>query len=718
MDRVEQLLSQMTLREKLGQMSQMSGDFFAGIGAGAITGPMHSFKVEPEDVQMAGSVLGTTGAEQVIQIQEEYLQNSRLKIPLLFMADVIHGYRTIFPVPLALGCSWQPELVRECMAATAREAAAAGVQCNFSPMVDLVRDPRWGRVMESTGEDPWLNSQFAKAFVQGYQGESLGVEGTMAACVKHMAGYGAAEAGRDYNTCEISPYTLHDMYLPAYKAALDAGARLIMTSFNTLDGVPSTANKWLFRDLLRASWGFDGVSISDWGAVHELVAHGIAEDDKEAAAKAIGAGIDIEMMSFSYLNYGEKLVQEGVLSEELIDEAVLRILRLKEELGLFENPTRFANQQKQNQYMLCPEHRQLAREMAEASMVLLKNDRSLPLVKKQKLLVAGPYATAGHILGGWECDGRSEEAVTLQDGLQAHFNEWDIEFEQGCSLRGSEQDAIAVERAKVKMAAADTIILALGEHPDMSGEAGSRTQLTLPGNQHTLLDAAYASGKTVIVVLFTGRPLLLKDMLHKANAVLLAWFPGTEGGNAVARILSGAVNPSGKLTMSMPYTTGQCPVYYNCFSTGRPKPYEECTDRFYSMFLDAPNAPLLPFGYGLSYTSFGLGKIRQSAPVLEKGGKIHFEIDVTNTGNAAGCETVQLYITDVKGSRVRPVKELKGFEKVYLTPGDTKTVCFEVCEDMLRFTTLAGTFEAEAGEFGVMIGQSSAMGQYASFRLV
>lgn len=713
----KELLKRMTLREKLAQMTQLNGHYYEMVGTAAITGPIEEMNIKESDIMAAGSVLGTTGAKQVMEIQNQYLKNNPHGIPLLFMADVIHGYRTIFPVPLALGCTWDPELVERSMRAAAKEAAAAGVHVNFSPMVDTVRDPRWGRVMESTGEDPYLNCMFARAFVKGYQGESLAAPGTLAACVKHFAGYGAAEAGRDYNTVELSSSTLNDHYLPAYRAAVDEGCEMVMTSFNTLDGVPSTCNQWLMRDLLRKTWGFEGTVISDWGAVHELIAHGVAEDDCEAAQKAITAGVDIEMMTAAYLNFGEELAARGLLSENTIDEAVERILDLKIKLGLFENPHRFANPEEEAELLLCSEHRSLAREAAAASLVLLKNDENLlPLSSEGvKIALVGPYAAANHILGGWSCEGRDEEAVTLREGLEALLPSGALRVAAGCGIEDGSDESMA-EAAAAAMDS-DIVIAAVGEDPGMSGEAGCRGFLTLPGRQQELLNAVYAAGKKVIVVLFNGRPLDLRPILEHAHALVEAWFPGTEGGSAIAEVLLGIKAPTGRLTMSFPYSVGQIPVYYNHHSTGRPKPDESCTDRFYSMFLDMPNSPLLPFGYGLTYTSFQYEGIAADTDTLTPGSALNVSAVVKNTGDRPGTETVQLYIRDHVGSRSRPVMELKGFKKVQLKPGESRRITFTVTEDMLRFTTLDGNFESEPGRFTAMIGPNAADVLSVSFYL-
>jgi len=706
MESSKELVKKMTLREKLAQMTQLAGSFYENVDAD-ITGPLSDMNISKEDLYRIGSVLGTSGAKQVIDSQRNYLKNNRLGIPLLFMADVIHGYRTIFPIPLALGCTWDPELVERAMSVAAKEASVAGIHVTFSPMVDMVRDPRWGRVMETTGEDTYLNSLFAKAFVKGYQKGGLNQFGTLASCVKHFAGYGGAEGGRDYNTVELSPSTLKDHYLPAYKAAIEQGCEMVMTSFNTLDGIPSTCNQWLLRDMLRNEWNFKGVVISDWNSVRELIPHGVAEDEKEAALKALRAGVDIEMVSSTYLNWGEKLVAEGKISEELIDEAVERILDLKFKLGLFDNPYRFADPEAEEKLLLCKEHRQLAFEVAVASLVLLKNDDELlPLnIEGKKIGLIGPYAEANHILGGWSCEGRNEEAVTLRQGLEALLPPNTLYVASGCGIEdGTDQQIVEALEVAQKC---DIVIVAVGEHPDMSGEAGSRGFLTLPGRQQELLDAIYSLGKKVVVVLFNGRPLDLRPIFKHSHAVLEAWFPGTEGGSAIASVLLGLKSPSGRLTMSFPYCVGQIPVYYNHHNTGRPKPNNNSTDRFYSMYLDIPNEPLFPFGYGLTYTTFDYRDIEIDNDILTPCSSIKVSVTVKNTGRRAGIETVQLYIRDITGSRSRPVMELKDFKKVMLEPGESRRVTFTIKEDMLRFTTIDGSFDSEPGRFTAMIGQNA-----------
>lgn len=704
-NRLHRLLNSMTIEEKIAQLLQLSAIFFNPDREGVITGPLEELDIDEEIVGNTGSVLGGVGAKNTIDIQRNYLEKKRNKIPLLFMSDVIHGFRTIFPIPLAMGCSFDPDLIEKSARISAIEAAVSGIHVTFSPMVDLVRDARWGRVMESTGEDPWLNSVYARAFVRGYQGDDISQHDKIAACVKHFAAYGAPEGGRDYNTVDISERILREYYLPAYRAAIDEGCKMVMTSFNTVDSVPATGNAWLMRQLLRDEWGFDGVVISDWGAVKELIPHGIAADGEEAALKAIEAGVDIEMMTSEYVHHLKELVAQGKVDESLIDEAVMRILELKEELGLFDNPYRSASPELEEKLLLCDEHRKASREIAASSMVLLKNESVLPFDKDvSKVAVIGPYANANYILGGWSCEGRDEEATTLYEGIVEKIGAKKVVAVKGCDIEG---DFLDIDGALEAAYEADIIILALGEHPDMSAEGGSRAFITLPGRQMELAERVLSMDKPTCVVLFNGRPLEIRELEKKAPAILEAWFPGTEGGGAIADIIFGDVDPSGRLSMSFPYAVGQIPVYYNHFNTGRPKGHEDNDNRFCSKYLDIPNAPLYPFGYGLSYTTFKYSDFMLSNDRLNADGSIEVSVSVKNIGDRAGYEVVQLYIRDMSGSVVRPVKELRGFKKIFLRPGEEIKVRFTIDEPMLRFHTQDMSFESEPGEFMAYVGSNS-----------
>jgi len=712
------LLRQMTLDEKIAQLLQLATPFFEGTNdTGLITGPMASMGISEQEVRATGSVLGLSGAQQVIDVQEAYLQQNRLGIPLLVMSDIVHGFKTIFPVPLAIGCSWDMALAEKSAEIAAREAAVSGVHVTFAPMVDLVRDPRWGRVMESTGEDPYLNSLFARAFVRGFQGDNLTEEtDRVAACVKHFAAYGAAEAGRDYNTVDLSERQLREYYLPAYKAALDEGCEMVMTAFNTIDGIPASGNRWLLRKLLREEWGFDGVLISDWGAVKELIPHGVAADEEEAAYKAIHAGVDIEMMTPCYVHHLAKLVETGAVDESLIDEAVMRILQLKHKLGLFDRPHRGADPEREKEIMFCEAHRSVSRELAEKSCVLLKNENNvLPLSQERSVALIGPFAKSGDILGAWSWQGAKEDAVTLYDGMVSIMGNAHLSVAEGCGVEEpatEQQLSEAIEAAR----AADVIVLALGEHAGMSGEASCRADIRLPQAQLELIESLKPLNKPIVVVLFNGRPLDLHGVVDQVDAVLEAWFPGSEGGAAVANLLFGQAMPTGRLTMSFPYSVGQVPVYYNAYNTGRPH-VPSAPDHYVSKYLDIPNEPLFPFGFGLSYTTFAYGQPRISSDVMTEELPLTVTVQVTNTGELPGEEIVQLYIRDLAGDVVRPLKELKNFRSIMLQPGESAEVAFAITEEQLRYYHSDLTFTSDDGQFLAYVGSNSQDAAELRFRL-
>ncbi|PEL07752.1 beta-glucosidase BglX [Bacillus sp. AFS017336] len=710
---MESIIKEMTLDEKISQLMQLAGNFYYGL-AGEITGPFAEMGISENIINNSGSVLGVSGAKDAIKIQEEYLKNNRHGIPLVFMADVVHGYKTIFPIPLAIGCSWDMELAEKSAEVAAREASVSGVHVTFAPMVDLVRDPRWGRVLETTGEDPYLNSLFAKAFVRGFQGNDLTNDlERVAACVKHFAAYGAPEGGRDYNTVNMSERQLRESYLPAYKAALDEGCEMVMTSFNTIDGIPATGNKWLMRDVLRNEWGFEGVLISDWGSVKEMIPHGVAEDEAEAALKAIHAGVDLEMMTPCYVHELKNLVESGEVKEALIDEAVLRILKLKSNLGLFENPYRGADVQKEKKVILSENHRTVSRKLAEKSCVLLKNEKVLPLDANQKIALIGPLAQSGDLLGAWSWKGQVENTVHLYDAMKLKTPNLTV-------AKGSDIEEITEDQITEAIKAAensDVVVLAVGEYVSMSGEACCRSDIQLPKAQLELISHIKKLNKPLVVVLFNGRPLDLHGVLDEADAVLEAWFPGTEGAVAVSNILFGEVNPSGKLTMSFPYSVGQIPIYYNSFNTGRPF-NEFSPDHYVSKYLDIPNEPLLPFGFGLSYTNFYFSEMNLSSECMTTVNPIEISINVKNTGEIAGDETVQLYIRDLSGDVVRPVKELKDFQKVRLEPGETKKVKFILKEEQLRYYHSNLEFESDKGFFEIFVGTNSVEVLTAKFQLL
>ncbi|AQY52118.1 beta-glucosidase [Listeria weihenstephanensis FSL R9-0317] len=701
-----QLLGRMTVAEKVGQLLQLAPMFYKGtITKGEITGPMAEMGITAEISERAGSVLGSATAIEMIAIQEAYLETNRLGIPLIFMADVVHGYKTIFPIPLAIGATWDVEAAEKMAAVSAKEATAAGLQVTFSPMVDLVRDPRWGRVMESTGEDPHLNSEFAASFVRGYQGDpellSENYE-KMAACVKHFAAYGAAEAGREYNTVDMSTRELYQNYLPAYVAALEAGSKLVMTAFNVVDGVPATGNEWLMRDVLRDELGFDGVLISDWGAVKEIINHGTAADSAEAAEQALRAGVDIEMMTTCYLENLEGMIADGTADVALVDEAVMRILELKNDVGLFEDPYRgLKGKQDRQTDILSAEHRDSAREIAADAMVLLKNvDGLLPLAVDTKIALVGPLAKTQDVLGAWSWLGDKEDAISVHDGMAKQFTQVDV---AGAADTENVTEAEIAEMVRVAKDA-DVIVLALGESADRSGEANSIATIRLPETQYAMIEAIRAVGKPVVTVLFNGRPLDLHGLIEASDALVEAWFPGTEAGNAVADILAGRVNPNGKLPMSFPYTTGQIPVYYNHLNTGRPVDAADAQEHYVSQYIDIPNQPLFDFGFGLSYTTFAYTDLKISSDIITKSDTLTISVTVTNTGEVAGKEVVALYLQDLVGKVSRPRKELKRFSKIDLAPGEARVVTFCLTEEDLRYYKPNLDFTSDPGDFKLFIG--------------
>lgn len=706
--KIEQLLRKMTLEQKLAQISQYNAICLHIGASGDITGPAQELSLKREEISSVGSVLNFGNADEVKNIQKEHLANDPNKIPMLFMLDVVHGYRTIYPIPLALGASFDTELVEECCEMASEEMSLGGVHVTFAPMVDLVRDPRWGRCMETMGEDTYLNCEMARAMVRGFQ-----KSGKVAACVKHFAAYGQAEAGRDYNTTDISERTLRDFYLPAYKAAIDEGVEMVMTSFNILNGVPSSGNQWLVKDLLRDEWGFDKIVISDYNAFREMQVHGYCATEKDCAEKAINASSDIEMMSACYLQNIPTLIAEGKVLEEQIDEAVLRVLRLKEKLGLLDNPYFYADKEKGETVNLCEKHRKIARCAAEKSAVLLKNEGILPFDKKKakRVAVIGPFADKV-MLGNWFCGGKETEGISIIQGVKNVLKEAEVLYVQGCGEKVNETDCIQVKDAVKLAQSCDMVIICVGETVRMSGEGMSRAELRLSKAQQTLICEVAKANQNTAVVLFCGRPLVLTDIIDEIPALAVAWQPGTEGGNAIANLLFGEVNFSGKLPMTFPRSEGQIPIYYNSYRTGRPfeAPYG-------SWYQDMPNAPLYPFGYGLSYTSFSISKPEISADIMKEGETLTVSVDVRNTGNREGETVIQLYICDDYASLVRPVKELKGYKKISLKPNEGKTVSFEITEEMLKFWTANGKFEAENGLFTVWVSDSSKVKDGIKFTL-
>ena len=707
----------MTLEEKLAQMSQFNTNCLILDSEGGVTGPAMDLSLTPEEIAATGSTLNFTGAAEMKRAQKLHLDVDRLKIPMLFMQDVIHGFRTIYPIPLGMGASFDADLVKECSAMAAKEAAVGGVQVTFGPMVDLVRDARWGRCMESTGEDVYLNSLMGKAQVEGYQGD-YSSKYNIAACVKHFAAYGAAESGRDYNTVDMSMRSLRDYYLPAYKACIDAGVDMVMTSFNLINGVPSSGNKWLVDDLLRKEWGFDKVVISDYNAFREMKVHGYCKDDYECADAAITAGTDIEMMSTCYLKHASRLIDEGKLSVEKIDKAVMRILELKQKLGLFDNPYGAADEEEEKKLFLCPEHRALARRAAEKSAVLLKNDGVLPFADSAKsVAVIGPFADKG-MIGFWSCHGRSEEAVSAYEGIAAMLGKDKVFFAKGAdSALLARPEAALIDEAVRLAERCDLVVLALGEEGSFSGEGNSRADITLSEAQKELVRRVSAVNPNSVSVLYCGRPLALGDIIDYMKATVVMWQPGTEGGSALANLLFGKVDFEARLPQSFPYHVGQEPLYYNRMNTGRPRRNEFKAGNYISQYLDYPNIPLYPFGYGLSYADFEISAPEVSSALMKRGETVTVSAELKNTSDKEGSTLVQLYVRDMVASLVRPIKELRGFKRVSLAPGASAKVEFTLTEDDLKFYTEDGVFAAESGEFRVFVGLSSAENRAVSFNL-
>ncbi|WP_054023835.1 glycoside hydrolase family 3 N-terminal domain-containing protein [Bacillus sp. FJAT-28004] len=711
-EEVEKLLAKMSVYDKVGQMSQCMASSFSFGGDVESEAPE---KLVAEG--KAGSILGAFDISRVFELQKIAVEQSPHRIPLLFNADVIHGHQTIFPVPLAWSCSWDMVAIEQACAIAAKEASASGITYNHGPMVDITRDPRWGRVVEGAGEDPYLGSLVAEAQVKGFQGDGLFSQETIIACLKHFIAYGAAEAGRDYNTVDISEGTLRNVYLPPFRAGIEAGAGSVMNSFNIYQGIPVAANKAVMNDLLRKELGFDGILISDYGAIEEIVVHGKAKDSKEAAKKALDATMDIEMVTRAY-DQLPQLVEEGLVLEEQLDAAVRRILTYKYKCGLMDDPFRYVRPEKEAEYHFHETHLQASRELASKSIVLLKNDGVLPLAKEDgTIAVIGPFGSSKDLLGPWQFSRYGDETVTLRQGLEAKGIAADrLLFAEGCGvereIEGGLEQAVAIAEN------ADIIILALGESSDMSGEAASRLDLVMPEVQLRLAEKIAGLGKPVVLVLTNGRPLVLEWFERHVDAIVETWFLGSQAGHAIADMLFGDTNPSGRLSMSFPAKAGQVPIYYNSFNTGRPVTESNSNQKFISKYIDGPNEPLYPFGYGLSYSTFTYSDIRLDRNRMTSADTIAATVTVTNTGKMAGEETVQLYIQDLYGTVVRPVKELKGFRKIKLQPGESEDVTFSVTEEELKYYTPNGKFQAEAGDFRLFVGPNSRELQAADFELV
>ena len=738
MDRfLDNLLKRMTLEEKIGQLNlPVTGEITTGQAKSSDI----ATKIKRGEV---GGLFNLKGVDKIRDVQRLAVENSRLGIPLLFGMDVIHGYETIFPIPLGLSCTWDIPAIEESARIAAVEASADGISWTFSPMVDISRDPRWGRVSEGSGEDPFLGALIARAMVRGYQGKDMSRNDEIMACIKHFALYGAAEAGRDYNTVDMSRQRMFNDYMLPYQAGVEAGAGSVMASFNEVEGVPATANKWLMTDVLRGAWGFNGFVVTDFTGISEMIEHGIG-DLQTVSARAINAGVDMDMVSEGFIGTLKKSVEEGKVSVETVNTACRRILEAKYKLGLFDNPYKYCDLKRPARDIFTKEHRAAARKIAGESFVLLKNEGLsptlapvLPLSPTGTIAVIGPLAnTRSNMPGTWSVAAVLDKSPSLVEGLTEWVgNQGKILYAKGSNLIG---DAAYEERATMfgrslnrdnrtdqqlldealKIASqADVIVAALGESSEMSGESSSRTNLNLPDVQHTLLEALLKTGKPVVLVLFTGRPLVLNWEQEHVPAILNVWFGGSEAGPAIGDVLFGAVNPGGKLTMTFPKSVGQIPLYYAHKNTGRPLKEGKWFEKFRSNYLDVDNDALYPFGYGLSYTTFRFSDITLNRSSIGMDNELVASVTVTNTGDRAGSEVVQLYIRDLVGSVTRPVKELKGFEKIYLQPNESRTVRFTIAPEMLKFYNADLKFVAEPGDFDVMIGPDSRNVKTARFTL-
>lgn len=729
-EKVEAIFKQMTLEEKIGQLNLLTP-------GGAVTGSVVSEDVEQKIKDgKVGGIFGIRGAAKVRQAQEIAVNQSRLGIPLLVGMDVIHGHQTIFPIPLGLSCSWDMELIEATARQAAREATADGIMWTFSPMVDIARDPRWGRIAEGGGEDPFLGAAIAKAMVNGYQGEDFGEPTTMIACVKHFANYGASEGGRDYGTTDMSQIRMFNEYLPPYKAAIDAGVGSIMTSFNVVDYIPATGSKFLMTEVLRDKWGFEGLVVSDYTSLQEMIDHGMG-DFKEVAALALNAGVDMEMVGEGYLSYLGALVKEGVVTEASIDKACRRILKAKELLGLFDDPYLYFDEERASREILSQSNRNFAREVTPETFVLLKNEGNiLPLEVKGKIALIGPLADSRrNMLGTWSVSGDHDKAVTVLEGVRnAVQNNAEILYAKGANISDDPEFARKVnafgpeividERTPEEMLdealaianEADVIVAVVGEAADMSGEASSMAHIGLQESQMRLLKALKETGKPIVMVLYNGRPMTLTWENETMDAILDVWFGGTEGGNAVGDVLFGDASPGGRLTTSFPVSVGQIPIYHSMLNTGRPY-FGEKSSKFLSNYLDIPNEPLYPFGYGLTYSSIEYGQATLSSEMLSQNGNLEVKVSIKNTGKREESEVVQLYIQDLVGSISRPVKELKGFQKISLMPGESREVTFSIDEELLKFYNADLEWGSEPGKFNIFIGPNSRDIQTLSFEL-
>lgn len=729
---VDSILGLMTLEEKLGQLNlPSSGD----ITTGQAQSSNIAKKIEEGKV---GGLFNIKSVEKIREVQRIAVEKSRLKIPLIFGMDVIHGYETTFPIPLGLSASWDMEMIEQTARVAAQEATADGINWTFSPMVDVSRDPRWGRVSEGNGEDAYLGSEIAKAMVKGYQGDDLTANNTMMSCVKHFALYGASEAGRDYNTVDMSRIRMYNEYLPPYKAAVDAGVGSVMASFNEIDGIPATGNRWLLTELLRDEWNFNGFVVTDYTGINEMIDHGMG-DLQQVSALALKAGIDMDMVGEGLLTTLQKSLDEGKISMADIDTAVKRILTAKYQLGLFKDPYKYCDVSRPETDVFTSENRAFARKVGAESMVLLKNENGLlPLKKQGTIALVGPLAnTAVNMAGTWSVATKQDKSNPLLEGLKTVVGDqaqvlyakgsnldYDLEFEKNATMFGKDiprdgrTDKQLLDEAVSIAMKSDVVIAAIGESAEMSGESSSRTNLEIPQAQKDLLNALLETGKPVVVVLFAGRPMVLTEENENAPAILNVWFPGSEAGLAISDVLFGDVNPSGKLTATFPRNVGQVPIFYNHKNTGRPlKNSEGKFEKFRSNYLDVRNEPLYPFGYGLSYTTFEYTNLKASTNTINMNGSLEVSVDVTNTGDYDGKEVVQLYIRDLVGSVTRPVKELKGFQKVDIKKGETKTITFSISVEDLKFYNYNLDFVAEPGTFHVFVGTDSDTDNMVEFEL-
>lgn len=729
---IKNLMAKMTVDEKIGQLNLVTG-------GEATTGSVVSNDVENKIKKgQVGGLFSFTTPQKIRKAQELAVNQSRLKIPIIFGQDVIHGYKTTFPIPLGLSATWDMPLIQKTARIAAIEASADGLNWTFSPMVDISRDARWGRFSEGSGEDTYLGSMIAKAMVEGYQGDNLSAYNTIMACVKHFALYGAAEAGRDYNTTDMSLHRMYNEYFPPYKAAIDAGAGSVMTSFNDINGVPATANKWLMTDVLRKQWGFKGFVVTDYTAVNELIDHGLG-NLQQVSALSLKAGVEMDMVGEGFLTTLKKSLTEGKVSMANIDNACRLVLEAKYKLGLFEDPFRYCNEERAKTEILKPEHLKFAREVAAESFVLLKNENNvLPLKKSGTVALIGPLANTGtNMPGTWSVNSDLGNTASLLQGMKATLgNKVNVLHHLGSNLlenakeqengtmfgreipRDNRPEEEIIKEAVATATKADVVIAALGEGSEMSGESSSRTNIEIPAVQQRLLKALLKTGKPVVLVLFTGRPLAITWEDENVPAILNVWFGGTEAANAITDVLFGDVNPSGKLTATFPQNVGQLPLYYSHKNTGRPLEEGKWFSKFRTNYLDVSNDPLYPFGFGLSYTSFSYSDVKLNKTKFKKGESITASVEVKNTGNTEGKEVVQLYIRDLVGSITRPVKELKGFEKISLKPGETKVVSFQISEETLKFYNADLQFIAEPGDFKAFIGTNSRDTKETDFELL